>query len=78
MPRSWSFTTAPGLSMAPVTSPGWPAATTTIDGIQLPPPPPNLTQFVVLTSEGTPVVAPYAGTIESTSFQAGGAGYTIT
>jgi murein DD-endopeptidase MepM/ murein hydrolase activator NlpD len=31
----------------------------------------------VLTSEGTPVVAPYAGTIESTSFQAGGAGYYV-
>jgi hypothetical protein len=29
----------------------------------------------VLTSEGTPVVAPLAGTILTTSFQAGGAGY---
>lgn len=29
----------------------------------------------VLTSEGTPVVAPLAGTITSTNFQAGGAGY---
>jgi hypothetical protein len=31
----------------------------------------------VLTSEGTPVVAPYAGTVESTSYQAGGAGYYV-
>ncbi|HEY4895318.1 MAG TPA: M23 family metallopeptidase [Solirubrobacteraceae bacterium] len=31
----------------------------------------------VLTAEGTPVEAPLAGTIESTSFQAGGAGYYI-
>jgi biotin carboxyl carrier protein len=29
----------------------------------------------VLTAEGTPVVAPLAGTISSTSYQAGGAGY---
>ncbi len=29
----------------------------------------------VMAAEGTPVVAPMAGTIESTSFQAGGAGY---
>jgi murein DD-endopeptidase MepM/ murein hydrolase activator NlpD len=29
----------------------------------------------VLTSEGTPVLAPLAGTISSTSYQAGGAGY---
>jgi murein DD-endopeptidase MepM/ murein hydrolase activator NlpD len=29
----------------------------------------------VLTSEGTPVVVPFAGTITSTAFQAGGAGY---
>jgi biotin carboxyl carrier protein len=29
----------------------------------------------VLTAEGTPVVAPFAGTIESTSYQASGAGY---
>jgi murein DD-endopeptidase MepM/ murein hydrolase activator NlpD len=31
----------------------------------------------VLTSEGTPDVAPLAGTIESTSYQAGGAGYYL-
>jgi murein DD-endopeptidase MepM/ murein hydrolase activator NlpD len=31
----------------------------------------------VLTAEGTPVVAPMAGTIESTSYQAGGAGYYL-
>jgi murein DD-endopeptidase MepM/ murein hydrolase activator NlpD len=31
----------------------------------------------VLTAEGTPVVAPLAGTISSTSYQAGGAGYYI-
>jgi biotin carboxyl carrier protein len=31
----------------------------------------------VLTAEGTPVAAPLAGTIESTSFQAGGAGYYL-
>jgi murein DD-endopeptidase MepM/ murein hydrolase activator NlpD len=29
----------------------------------------------ILTEEGTPVLAPYAGTIESTSYQEGGAGY---
>jgi murein DD-endopeptidase MepM/ murein hydrolase activator NlpD len=29
----------------------------------------------ILTAEGTPVVAPYSGTIESTSYQEGGAGY---
>jgi biotin carboxyl carrier protein len=29
----------------------------------------------VLTAEGTPVVAPFAGTIETTSYQASGAGY---
>lgn len=31
----------------------------------------------VLTAEGTPVVAPLAGTITSTNFQAGGAGYYV-
>jgi murein DD-endopeptidase MepM/ murein hydrolase activator NlpD len=31
----------------------------------------------VLTAEGTPVVAPLAGTISSTSYQAGGAGYYV-
>jgi hypothetical protein len=31
----------------------------------------------VLTAEGTPVLAPIAGTIESTSYQAGGAGYYV-
>jgi murein DD-endopeptidase MepM/ murein hydrolase activator NlpD len=31
----------------------------------------------VLTAEGTPDVVPLAGTIESTSFQAGGAGYYV-
>ncbi len=31
----------------------------------------------VLTAEGTPVLAPLSGTIESTSYQAGGAGYYV-
>jgi murein DD-endopeptidase MepM/ murein hydrolase activator NlpD len=31
----------------------------------------------VLTAEGTPVLAPLAGTVESASFQAGGAGYYL-
>jgi hypothetical protein len=31
----------------------------------------------ILTAEGTPDVAPYAGTIESATYQAGGAGYYI-
>jgi murein DD-endopeptidase MepM/ murein hydrolase activator NlpD len=31
----------------------------------------------VLTAEGTPVVAPLAGVIESTAYQAGGAGYYL-
>ncbi len=31
----------------------------------------------VLSAEGTPVLAPMAGTIESTSYQAGGAGYYV-
>jgi len=31
----------------------------------------------ILTEEGTPVLAPFAGTISSTSYQAGGAGYYV-
>ncbi len=31
----------------------------------------------VLATEGTPVVAPYAGTVSSVSYQAGGAGYYV-
>jgi murein DD-endopeptidase MepM/ murein hydrolase activator NlpD len=31
----------------------------------------------VLTAEGTPVLAPFAGTISSTNYQAGGAGYYV-